>query len=56
MVVSITNSYFLVYIFVDFSKQNHVYTWDKFSFQLTEAWHVLNNMQLDDKWENELMD
>ena len=38
-----------LYIFVDFLKQDTVYTCDKFSCHLTEAFHVLYNVQLYDK-------
>ena len=37
-------------------KQYPVDTWKNFSCQLTEVFHVLYNVQLDDKCENELKD
>ena len=46
---SIITSSFLLYIFVDCSEENPVYTWYKFSCHLTEAFHVLYNAQLDKK-------
>ena len=56
MVVSIITSSLLVYILWIVLKQNHAYTYDNVSCSLTEACHVLYNMQLDDKCKIELKD
>ena len=56
MVVSVINSSFLVYILWIVLKEYPVYTCEKNSCQLTEAFHVLYNVQLDDKCENERKD
>ena len=55
MVVSVITSYFLVYIFVDCYEAESCLNLRHF-FNLTGAYHVLNNVQLDDKCENELKD
>ena len=51
----ITSS-FLVYMFVDCSEAESCWHLQQLSFQLSEACHVLYNVQSDDKRENELKD
>ena len=54
MIVSIITSSFLVYIFVDFSELESYLHLQSFVCHLTKAFRVLNNIQLDDKFEIKL--
>ena len=56
MFVYIINSSFLVYIFLDFSEAESFLHLRIFLYHLTEAFCVLNNVQLYDKREIELKD
>ena len=54
MVVSIITSSFLVYIWWGFINHNTAYTCNKYVCHLEEAFRVLKNVKLDDKYENKL--
>ena len=54
--VSIITSSFLVYVSVDFSETKSCLHLQNKHYNLTEAIHVLYNVQSDDKFESEFMD
>ena len=56
MVVSIITSSFLVYILVDYFETEKRLHLQQISCHLTEAFHMLYNVQSDDKCENEFKD